>query len=339
MKLSVVIICWNDGKCILDCIKSVRAGTGTMGYEIVVADNGSTDGSVASIRKAFPGVRIVENGRNLGFGKGNNAGIRVAQGDYVLILNPDTIICGRALERLIGYADRHPEAGAFGCRVLNPDGSLQRTVYPLPTIWGSFFAAVGLGWLLRGTLDRASDRALEWDGHTERPIGFQAGCCLLVRSRLLKALGGFDERFFHQFEDADLCRRIWNAGHAVLFYPGSEIIHIGGKSRGNYPPKVLLKAEQSRYRYFHKYYGARGLTWSRCISLISLGLRYVGFSLLNTLKPDMKRGKRLSACRMLLKWHWSLDPRRFLNKGSEPNIGCAELAPISEPVRGTLGTL
>src|SRR5947207_1764508 len=103
LKLSVVIICWNDEKYILDCIESIHAETPSLKYEILVADNGSTDQSVPKIRARFPNVRIVDNKVNLGFGAGNNAAIRVASGEYVLILNPDTIIRDRALETLVAY--------------------------------------------------------------------------------------------------------------------------------------------------------------------------------------------------------------------------------------------
>ena len=125
MKLSIVIICWNDWKVIADCLSSIFEQTKQISFEVIVSDNGSTDGSRENIRRDFPKAQIVENGANLGFAKGNNAGIRVAQGEYVLILNPDTIICDRALEKLVAFADQHSEAGAFGCRVLNPDGSFQ----------------------------------------------------------------------------------------------------------------------------------------------------------------------------------------------------------------------
>src|SRR5689334_13755722 len=127
MKLSIVIINWNDGRYIVDCIQSIYAETKSVDFEVIVTDNGSTDGSLAQIRSRFPDVRILENGTNLGFGPGNNAGFRIATGQYVLILNPDTIIRDGAIDRLVKFADQHPEAGAFGCRVLNPDGSLQHT--------------------------------------------------------------------------------------------------------------------------------------------------------------------------------------------------------------------
>src|SRR5438132_13553621 len=125
MKLSVVIICWNDLKVIANCLRSIFDETHEIDFEVIVSDNGSTDGSADYIRENFGQVKVVENGGNLGFARGNNSGIRVAHGDYILILNPDTIIHDRALEKLVAFADCHREAGAFGCRVLNLDGSFQ----------------------------------------------------------------------------------------------------------------------------------------------------------------------------------------------------------------------
>ena len=116
-------------------------------FEVIVSDNGSTDGSIKHIREHFPSVRIVKNNANLGFAKGNNAGIRLTNGEYVLILNPDTIIHDRALQKLVAFAETHPTGGAFGCRVLNPDGSYQYPARPLPTVNGWLMGALGLDWL------------------------------------------------------------------------------------------------------------------------------------------------------------------------------------------------
>jgi GT2 family glycosyltransferase len=329
MKLSVVIICWNDLKVILDCIASVYAETSAVDYEIIVTDNASSDGSVAAIRERFPDVRIVENADNSGFGKGNNAGIRVTEGEYVLILNPDTIIRDRALEKLVAYADRHPEAGAFGCRVLNLDGSVQLSAHPLPTIWTFLVKALGLRWPGRFWKGFCSDAYPNWDGRTERQVGFQGGCCLLARGRLLKELNGFDESFFHQFEDADLCRRIWETGHPVLFFPGTEITHIGGQNRGTYSIKVELETERSKYRYFHKYYGDKGVVWIRYISILGLGIRSAAFRLLSGLRSDQALKNRMGKDEVVLKWHWKLDPIRFMQTGVEPDVGYPRLsAPV-----------
>jgi len=121
--LSIVVLCWNDVKVIGDCLRSIYQETQGIDIEVIVSDNGSTDGSVEFIHQFYPRARVLENGTNLGFAKGNNEGIARSSGRYVLILNPDTIIRDRALEKWVAFADCHPEAGAFGCRVLNPDGS------------------------------------------------------------------------------------------------------------------------------------------------------------------------------------------------------------------------
>jgi GT2 family glycosyltransferase len=318
MKLSVLIICWNDLKVIIDCISSVYAQTTAIAYEVIVTDNASSDGSVAAIRKQFPEVRIVENSENGGFGKGNNAGIRVTEGEYVLILNPDTIIRDGALQKLIDYADRHPEAGAYGCRVLNADGTVQLSAHPLPTIWTSLVKALGFRWPGRIWCSFPSDSYAKWDGRSERKVGFQGGCCLLVRSQLLKELDGFDERYFHQYEDADLCRRIWDTGRPVLFFPGAEITHIGGQSRGTYSIKIEVETERSKYRYFHKYYGAQGVVWIRRISILGLGLRHLASRLLTAFKADDSLKSNISKYEALLKWHRGVDPVQFVLAGTEP---------------------
>src|SRR5579871_1384329 len=149
MKLSIVIICWNDWKVIENCLRSIIEGTARTEFEVIVSDNGSTDGSVERIRAQFPAARVIENRANLGFAKGNNVGIEAAYGDYILILNPDTIVHPGSLDRWMEYADRHPEAGAFGCRVLNPDGSYQESARPFPTVGRSLIAAFGLRSLSR----------------------------------------------------------------------------------------------------------------------------------------------------------------------------------------------
>lgn len=327
MKLSVVIICWNDLKVILDCISSVYRETSAIDFEIIVTDNASSDGSVAAIQEKFPSVRIIENSENGGFGKGNNAGIRATKGEYVLILNPDTIIRSRALEKLVDYADRHPQGGAFGCRVLNVDGSVQLSAHPLPTIWTSVTKAIRFRWPGRFWSGFHSDAYPNWNGRVECSVGFQGGCCLLVRGALLRELGGFDERFFHQFEDADLCRRIWESGRSVLFYPGAEITHIGGQNRGTYSIKVELETERSKYRYFYKYYGTRGMIWIRYISILGLSLRYAAARLQAVFAKREARENQLLRHRVLLEWHRRFDPPAFIQTGAEPDVGYPRLSP------------
>ncbi len=286
MKLSIVIICWNDLKVIKDCLVSIYAETGKIDFEVIISDNGSTDGSISYVREAFPQVRIVSNGANLGFAKGNNAGINAARGEYVLILNPDTIIHRGALDTLVSFGDRHPEAGAFGCRVLNPDGSYQHPAIPLPTLMGSFLGAFCVRWLGQFHSSLLANRYPGWDGRTERAIGRQSGCCILFRASTLEQIGIFDERFFYHYEEADLCCRMWKAGWKVLFCPDAEITHLGGQSVGRFPIRFALETYRSAYRYFYKHYGHEGAIRYRGILLLNLRLRAIGYRTLALFKAN-----------------------------------------------------
>ncbi len=327
MKLSIIIICWNDSKVIQDCLRSIFAETTQFPFEVIVSDNGSTDDSVRMIRDTFPQVRVLKNGANLGFAKGNNAGIRVAGGEYVLILNPDTIILRRALEKLVAYADQHSEAGAFGARVLNPDGSFQNCARPIPTVRRYLLAALYLRFLGHFSEALQSDLYAGWTGRTEREVGFQSGCCVMFRKETLDRLEGFDDSFFYHFEEVDLCYRVWKAGRSIRFCPFAEITHLGGQSVSRSPTRFALETYRSRYRFFYKHFGVTGLRRIRWVSLIHLALRWCGYRLLSLVRPRNAVTLRLQSDRVLLAWNWRLDPLRFVREGTEPDLGYAPLSP------------
>lgn len=329
MKLSIVIICWNDRKVIHDCLSSIYAAEAPFDFETIVSDNGSSDDSIAVIRRDFSQVRIVANRENLGFARGNNAGIRVATGEYVLILNPDTIIRGRALETLVEYADAHPEAGAFGARVLNPDGTFQNCARPLPTVRGYLIAALCLRWLGMLSEKLTSDVYPRWDGRTEREIGYQSGCCVMLRKELLATVEGFDDSFFYHFEETDLCCRVWKAGRTIRFCPAAEITHLGGQSVKRSPLKFALETYRSRYRYFYKHFGVQGVRQIRWVSLLNLGLRWIGYTVLANLTRQTKHAERAKSDQVLLTWNWKIDPLRFVREGFEPDLGFPGLTPMA----------
>ncbi len=317
MNLSIVIICWNDWKVLENCLRSIFEGTHKISFEVIVSDNGSSDGSVEKIHAQFPAVRVLENGANLGFAKGNNAGIKQAQGDYVLILNPDTIIHNASLDRWIEFAEKHPEAGAFGCRVQNPDGTYQRSARPFPTITRYLFAALYLrflGHLRRPVLTPEYDW---WKGDTEREIDWQSGCCVMFRGDLLKTLDGFDERFFYQFEEVDLCRRVWSAGYRIRFTPEASITHLGGQSVKRFPARFAIEVCRNGYRYFFKHFGPRGALQYRSVVLISLAVRSIGYGVWNIFRPSDALKSRLEVYRATSRWNKKLDPIRFVEQGIE----------------------
>ena len=321
MKLSIVILCWNDLKVISDCVQSIFAGTHSVDFEVIISDNGSTDGSAEFIARQYPTVRIIENRANLGFARGNNVGIAASRGEYVLILNPDTIIHDGALDKWVEFADRHPEAGAFGCRVLNPDGSYQQSARPFPTIRGYWIAALCLRPLAYISSAFTPDVYIGWKGDTERVVDWQSGCCVMLRGKLLKAVGGFDEQFFYHCEEVDLCRRVRNEGYPLLFAPEATITHLGGQSVGRFPIRFALETYRSRYRYFYKHHGVIGARRFRRVALVSTRLRQLGYGLVNLVRPTDALRRRLEMYRVLIRWNKELDPVRFVKNGEEPRTG------------------
>jgi GT2 family glycosyltransferase len=268
--VSVVVVTLNALPWIERCLDSVR------GHERIVVDHGSTDGTLELVRKRFPDVRLIEQ-ENRGLGGGSNAGMRVASGDYFLLLNSDAWAVDGAIERLVEFAQAHPEAAVVGPRLSNPDGSLQRSVRGFPTVWrlateylflrklaprsralNAFYGA-GFG----------HDRVLEAE--------FLMGACLLVRREAADTVGLFDEDFFMFSEETDWCYRFRQAGWKVLFFPGAEFVHVGGAStRQNWGP-MFREQVRGHLRFLAKHRGAREAERARKLLLASLRLRGLAF--------------------------------------------------------------
>jgi GT2 family glycosyltransferase len=327
MKLSIVIICWNDLRVIRDCLRTIHEGTHRIDFEVIVSDNGSVDDSIEFIRRHYPAVRVVENHQNLGFARGNNAGIRASRGEYVLILNPDTIIHDGALDRLVEFADQHPEAGAFGCRVLNPDGTYQVSARLFPTVWRYWVSALGLCRISSSLF--VYEQYPGWRGETERSVDWQSGCCVMFRGDLLKSLGGFDEQFFYHFEEVDLCRRVWDTQRPILFTPNAVITHLGGQSVGRFPVRFEIEKHRSRYRYFYKHFGAAAARRCRRLSIVRIFVRQLGYGLLNFLRPSEILQRRLEMYREVLRWNRAIDPVDFVERGEEPRLEQTPVRPTA----------
>lgn len=320
MKLSIVILCWNDQKVIGDCLRSIFAGTHRIPFEVIVSDNGSTDASVELIRREFPRVRVLENGVNLRFAKGNNVAIHASQGEYVLILNPDTVIHEGTLDGIVAYADAHAAAGAFGCKILNADGTYQMCQWPPHTLRSEWCSALYLGFLARFSEWFHTGAYARWKGETERTVGWLAGCFILIRRELLERLGGFDEQFFYYYEDTDLCRRVWEAGCSILYTPNFEITHLQGQSTAKRFARITfaLDAQITRYRYYYKYYGARGARSCRRSGLTGLALRRVAYGIMYLFRPSEILEKQREFLRTLFEWNYRVDPVRLVELGEEP---------------------
>lgn len=231
--LSIIIVNYNSGKIIADGLVSVFDKITGIDFEVIVSDNGSTDGSVEMIKNEFPTVRIVENGINIGFAAANNRAAKIAQGKYIFLLNPDTVVLDKNISKLVEFMDKNPKIGACGPLVLNSDGTMQRQCKRgWPTFKNSFFYYSGLWKLFPKSqkwkkftggyfcLDKPDDQVCE--------VGQLSGAAMIVRRDILEKIGGMDENYIMYWDDTDLCFRIKNLGFKICYVPQAKIAHYGG---------------------------------------------------------------------------------------------------------------
>jgi GT2 family glycosyltransferase len=261
--VSVVVVTWNALPWLERCLESVR------GRETIVVDHGSTDGTLELVRERFPDVRLVEQG-NLGMGAGNNAGMRAAGGRYFLLLNPDAWVRPGALDRLVAFADRHPDAAVVGPRLLNPDGSLQRSVRAFPTAWRLATEYLFIRKLAPGTTLLNPLYAGGFEHDETRAVDWVSGAALLVRRAAADGVGLFDERYFMFSEEADWMFRYREAGWKVWFFPGAEVVHVGGASHGG---RLYVENLRGSLRFLASHRGVREAERARRMLLWSLRVR------------------------------------------------------------------
>jgi GT2 family glycosyltransferase len=252
--LSILIVNWNTRDRTLACINSIRRfQPGQARVQIIVIDNCSEDGSVEAISDAGAGVEIIENKENVGFGRANNAGLERATGRIVLFLNSDTEMTATTIPDLLNEFDAHPEIAAFGCKILGYDGMPQHSVRGFPTLGAYLYSDTFLGML--GFFKRAHDRYRRKQFNFERwqPIEVAMGAALAVRSEVVQQMQGFDPRFFMYFEEADLCKRIHDAGYGLAYSPVPVVYHVGGASSRKSKARMMLVIRQSMFKYFRKH--------------------------------------------------------------------------------------
>jgi N-acetylglucosaminyl-diphospho-decaprenol L-rhamnosyltransferase len=261
--VTVVVVTWNALPWLEQCLESVR------GRETIVVDHGSTDGTLAFVREHWPGVRVIEQ-ENRGMGGGNNTGMRAGDGRYFFLLNSDAWVLDDGLEKLVAFADEHPEAAVIGPKLVNTDGTLQRSARGEPTVWRLateylFIRKLAprsrrLNPLYRG--DFAHDRAEEVD--------WLYGPALLVRREAADVVGLFDEDFFMFSEEVDWMTRFRRAGWSVLFFPGTQVVHVGGASHGG---NLYVENLRGHLRWFDKHRGPKEAERVRKLLLWSLRAR------------------------------------------------------------------
>lgn len=229
--LSIIIVNYNVKEFLLNLLESINHATKDLNLEIIVIDNNSLDGSTQAVSKKYPNVIVIENKENVGFGSANNQGLEIAKGKYLLLINPDTIVKENTLILTIKFLEENPQAGLVGCKVLNPDGSLQlpcRRSFPGP--WVSFTKVMGLSKLFPRSKLFAKYNLTYLDENESYEVDAVSGSFMMLSREAYEKVGGFDTDFFMYGEDLDICYRIQKAGFKVYYFSETEIIHYKGES-------------------------------------------------------------------------------------------------------------
>lgn len=253
--VSLIIVSWNTYDILRDCLKSVFQQTKEIDFEVIVVDNASIDNSAEMIKKDFPQVILIENSENRGFAAANNQGMAIAKDWYVLLLNSDTIVLDDAIAKTVSFADAHPQAAVVGCRVLNPDLTLQPTCFMFPSILNMLLSTTYLYKLFPKNKFFGRERMTWWDRSDVREVDVATGCFMLVRREAIDEVGVMDEQFFVYGEETDLCYRFKQAGWQILFTPCAEIIHLHAASSKQVRPVMTLQLRGSILLFLKKHKG------------------------------------------------------------------------------------
>jgi len=262
VKLSVIIISWNTCALLEQCLSSLTRELHSIrppeldehfSIEVFVVDNGSTDESVQLVGREFPWVKLLVNDANLGFVKANNQAIGRCEGDYVLLLNSDTVVWPNALQQLVGFLESYPELGVVGAELRNGDKSLQPSWSQFPSLLSEL---LGRNFRVRRPYGDSGAYLVDWVG----------GACMMVRRAAIEDVGLLDEHFFMYSEETDWCYRIRQAGWHIAYLPGACVTHFGGASSASAPIRTLIQLYKSKLLFFRKHYG-----WGK-MYLLRLGI-------------------------------------------------------------------
>jgi len=250
-ELSIIIVSYNVRIFLQKCIESIVNAKIKNSFEIIVIDNKSTDETSSIILADFPEIIWIQNEQNIGFAAANNQGIRISQGQFILLLNPDTEVMPGAIEALIDVMINNPTIGACGSKLINPDGSLQRSCYPFPNLGNEFIRLHHL----ESIFPQMRYPMEHWNKHQLYPVDNIQGASLLLRKEALQFVGHLDESFFVYTEEVDLNYRLKKAGWENVYVPASVVVHYGAQSTKQNKTDMFLELYKTKIQFFRKHYG------------------------------------------------------------------------------------
>lgn len=298
--LSIIIVNRNTSGLLLDCLKHIYQSASPKVLEVIVVDNGSSDGSVSGVRSNFPEVRIIEAKCNLGFARANNLGFRSATGDLILLVNTDAMLERDCVSEMVSFMEANPSVGMLGPQLLNRDGSRQTSYEATPTLLTEL---VGRGVLKILFPKRYPNRNLE----LSRPVEVETliGAVILIRRTAWETMGGFDEDYFFFFEETDLSFRMRKSGWLVCHDPAAKAVHLQGATAKTYKAAPRIEYYRSRYAFFRKMYGR---TSELCLKMaltlnLTLNSVFLGMAALFALGQSRKLNEKFSQRLSLWLWH------------------------------------
>lgn len=255
VKLSIIIVSWNVREHLANCLRSIEEYRPCEEFEIIVVDNASSDGTVDYIKHNFPRVTTIANKENRGFAAANNQGIERSKGEYILFLNPDTIVHPNSLDALVKFMEHNEQVGACGPKLLNEDGAIQASVRRFPTFRGALYrhTAFRLSGVFQGQYKKLRMTDFGYDRQSD--VDQLSGAALMARRSVINEVGAMDERFFMYYEEVDLCYRIKQASWRIVFTPKAVITHLGGQSATKIHVRTRMMKLASLLRFFRKHRG------------------------------------------------------------------------------------
>lgn len=246
IKLSIIILSWNTKALLKQCLKSLERESKKAGeQEVIVVDNGSSDSSPQMVKKEFPQVKLIRNEENLGFAKGNNQGIKVAKGKYIMLLNSDTIVKKGVIEKLVEYLDDHLGSAIVGPKLLNQDGSSQANCGRFPNLLVALVMLFGEHW--------GGSDYVRCSPATSGFVDWLMGAAFMARKRVFEQIGGLDEEIFMYMEEVEWFYRARQAGFKAYFLKEAEIVHLGRGSSQSGKKEPILSIYRGLIHYYKKH--------------------------------------------------------------------------------------
>jgi GT2 family glycosyltransferase len=321
-KLSISLVNTNNRVLLRDCLASLYSQDHGVEFETILVDNVSSDGSVQMVAAEFPQVTLILNDRRKGFAANHNQAIKASHGELVLVLNEDTVVRPGTLKTMCDFMDAHPQTGALGPKLENPDGTLQKSCYRFPSPMRSMAENLMLVAAFPNCSWWGDYRA--WNHDTEKDVDFVSGAAILVRRGVIEKTGALDERFFIYAEETDWCYRMHKDGWKVTFIPNATIVHFGGQSSVAIKDRQFCEFNRSAAKYIRKHYGLWGAAVLRVSMVLGALLRVplwaaISFASLLTGREPTRREEAVAKLHL-----WLRLLRLWLGFG--PYEGIAELA-------------